>query len=110
VDHKDVEKEHMRLWLELFLDIAPARHHITAEKFNFGYLGDRLNPSRTRNYVSLVQDCLGCATGAILNRGAQRVSENPDALLQYPSKHAFEEETIWLLWRHFASGPSDHSP
>ena len=88
----------------VFLDVAPARLHIAAEKFNFAYLGDRRDLRRMQNYRSLVQDCLGNTTAAVLNRGAQRMSENPDITFQYPSKHAFEEETIWLLWRHFGSG------
>ncbi len=104
VDHKDIEEEHVRLWLELFLDIAPARYHITADKFNFAYLGDRMTSSRTRNYLALVSDCVGCASGAFLNRGAAAIGQEPPTMRKYPSKHAFEEETVWQLWRHFGAG------
>jgi hypothetical protein len=107
-DHKDKEVEATRLTLEVFLDIPPGRYHIEADKFHFGYLGDRLSPSRERNYLALVRDCVGCARSAVLNRGALCITQNPDsiALAEYPSKHAFEEETVWLLWRHFAVGRS----
>jgi len=104
VEHKDVAKDTVRLTLEVFLDVAPGRYHIEAHRFNFAYLGDRLHDERTHNYVALVQDCLRHATGAVLNRGAAAQKRDPRKLSTYPNKHAFEEEIVWLLWRHFASG------
>jgi len=103
-EHSDKEQEHVRLVLDIFVDIVPGRYHITAEKFNFAYLGDKLHPARRNNYVALVRDCLAHATGAVLNRGATAIGQEAPRLLTYPSKHAFEEEAVWLLWRHFASG------
>jgi len=103
-EHSDKAEEKVCLTLELFLDVAPGRYHIEADRFNFAYLGDRLGDSRTRNYVALVRDCLAHATGAVLNRGATAIGQETPRLLTYPSKHAFEEEIVWLLWRHFASG------
>ena len=102
-EHREKEEQNHRLILELLLDVAPGRYHIAAEKFNFAYLGERLSQSRAANYVALVQDCLRYATSAIGNRGAEAQRRDPRSLLKYPSKHAFEEETVWLLWHHFAS-------
>jgi hypothetical protein len=102
-DHKDKEVEATHLTLELFLDIEPGRYRIEADKFHFGYLGDRFNPNRAQNYLALAHDCVGCAAGAVLNRGAAAVRDGNTPLLTYPSRHAFEEETVWLLWRCFAS-------
>ena len=103
-EHSDREEHNYRCILELFLDVAPGRLHIAAEKFNFAYLGDRLSSDPSRNYVALVQDCLRAAPQAVLNRGALAQHQDASRLLRYPSKHAFEEESTWLLWRHFASG------
>jgi len=48
----------------------------------------------------LVGDMVGYAAGAALNRGAVAIREEGlEAKFAYPSKHAFEEETIWLLYR-----------
>ena len=103
-EHKDVAKEVVELTLELFLDVAPARFHIEAGRFHFGYLGDRLRDSRPHNYAALAHDCLAHGTRAVLNRGAARFRKDPRKLVTYPSKHAFEEEIVWLLWRHFVAG------
>ena len=102
-EHEDKAEEVTELTLELFLDVAPARFHIEADRFNFGYLGDRLHDSRPHNYAALVHDCLTHATRAVLNRGAARHKADPKRLVTYPSKHAFEEEIVWLLWRHFVA-------
>ena len=92
------------LTLEILLDVAPARVRIEADRFNFSYLGDRLGDSRPHNYAALAHDCLAHATRAVLNRGAARLKHDPRNLMAYPSKHAFEEEIVWLLWRHFVAG------
>jgi len=107
MEHKDKEEQNLRPVLEILLDVEPGRYHIAAEKFNYGYLGERLSSDRAQNYVSVVRDCLTYATGAVLNRGAQAVQDTGRPIFQYPTKHAFEEETIWLLWRHFGAGRSE---
>ncbi|MFW6164467.1 MAG: hypothetical protein ACODAJ_16985 [Planctomycetota bacterium] len=103
-EHDDKPQEVVEMTLEIFLDVAPARLRIEARRFNFAYLGDRLHDSRPRNYAALVADTLRQAAGAVLNRGAERLQREPGKLVTYPSKHAFEEEIVWLLWRHFVAG------
>ena len=102
-EHSDKAEEVTELTLQLFLDVAPGRFHIEADRFNFSYLGDRLHDSRSHNYAALVRDCLTHATRAVLNRGAARQKADPKRLTTYPSRHAFEEEIVWLLWRHFVA-------
>lgn len=102
--HKDKEERNVKLLLDVLLAEAPGRYRIDAEKFNFAYLGDRMVRSREKNYLALVGDCIGCAGAAILNRGAAGICQQNATLLEYPSKHAFEEETQWLLWRHLGAG------
>jgi len=102
--HKDREERNVKLLLDVLLAEAPGRYRIDAEKFNFDYLGDRMVHSREKNYLALVGDCIGCAGAAILNRGGAGICQQSATLLEYPSKHAFEEETQWLLWRHLGAG------
>ena len=103
-EHKDVAEEVVEMTLEIFLDVAPGRIHIEASRFHFGYLGDRLRDSRPHNYAALVGDCLAHAPDrAVLNRGAARLKQDPRKLMTYPSEHAFEEEVVWLFWRHFVA-------
>ena len=102
-EHDDKPVEQVKLVLEVFLDVAPGRFRIEADRFNFSYLGDRLHDARPHNYALLVHDTLAHAARAVLNRGAERLKQDPRKLTTYPSKHAFVEEITWLLWRHFAS-------
>jgi hypothetical protein len=84
--------------VEIFVAASPARHHIAADDFSFDYLGKRLQKGPVDNYLALVEDLLRYAPNAILNRGASLMKEEPGTILQYPGKHAFEEEIVWHLW------------
>ena len=72
---------------------------MTADRFNFAYLGDRRTESLPENFALLTRDLIQFAPQAALNRGASDLRENTGKLLTYPSKNAFFEEIIWLLWR-----------
>jgi hypothetical protein len=100
-EHDDKAEEVTQLTLDIFLDVAPARVHIEADRFNFAYLGDRLRDARPHNYAMLVQDCLAHASRAVLNRGAARLKQDPRKLFVYPSEHAFVEEIVWLFYTRF---------
>jgi len=102
-EHDDKPQEVTRPTMEVFLSVAPARLRIEADRCNFGYLGERMQASSSHNFALLAHDCLRHATGAVLNRGAARLREAPTQLTVYPSKHAFEEEIVWLLWHHFVA-------
>ncbi|NIA07599.1 MAG: hypothetical protein GWP14_08200 [Actinobacteria bacterium] len=86
--------------LDVFVKDEPYRYHIRAEKFNYNYLGDRQTNNKMENFTQLVHDVVSYATAAALNRGAVAIKdEGIEAIFSYPSKHAFEEETIWLLYK-----------
>ena len=102
-EHSEREEEKLRPILEVFLDTAPGRYRIEGERFNYSYLGDRLHDDRMANFATIVQDCVLYTTRAVLNRGAATLQPGDRTLLAYPSRHAFEEEIVWLLWRQFAS-------
>ena len=106
-DVRDEDEAHVQLVLEVFLDVPPGRYRMTAAKFSYAYLGDRLETDRTLNYLSFVGDCVTHARRAVLNRGAAALRRDPNRIFKYPNRHAFEEEQVWLLWRHFGSGRRD---
>jgi len=93
------EEQQSRLILEIYLDINPIRSHADSREFRYNYLGPRLLSGSAKNFSLLVTDLAKYATKASLNRGAQTISQDPTKTFSYPSRHAFEEEIIWLLWK-----------
>ena len=86
--------------LDIVVRDEPYRYRIRADKFNYNYLGERQTNNKMENFTELVGDVVSYATGAALNRGAVAIrDEGLEAKFSYPSEHAFEEETIWLLYR-----------
>ncbi len=51
------------------------------------------------NFLLVVQDLLQFAPEAALNLGAQEIRENSTKPFIYPSKTAFYEEIVWMLWQ-----------
>ena len=93
-------KQDSRGMLDIFVDCEPYRYRIRADKFSFSYLGERQSRKSLENFVQLVNDLTSYARGAALNRGAVAIREEGlEATFGYPSRHAFEEETIWLLYK-----------
>lgn len=92
--------------LDIFVDSQPYCYRIRADKFNFAYLGQRQTKNRHENFVELVNDLTTHATVAALNRGAVAIRQDGlDATFAYPTRHAFEEETIWLLYKFGLNRP-----
>ena len=86
--------------LDILVEDEPYHYHIRADKFNYGYLGERQTNNQMENFSQLVGEMVSYATGAALNRGAVAIRDDGlEATFSYPSKHAFEEETIWLLYK-----------
>lgn len=94
-----VERDTSHLIAEIVLDVEPARYRIRADRFGYGYLGDRLRSCGADNFVLLVRDLMRLAAGASANRGAVAIEQDPPRTFAYPSARAFAEEILWLLWR-----------
>ena len=93
-------KRESRGLLDVFINCEPYHYRIRADKFNFGCLGERISRKTMENFAQLVGDLIRYASGAALNRGAVAIREEGlEATFGYPSRHAFEEETIWLLYK-----------
>jgi len=93
------ERHTSRLMAEIVLDAEPARYRIGADRFQYAYLGGRLRPRGADNFVLLVRDLTRLATRASANRGAVAMEQDPPQTFAYPTRHAFEEEMVWLLWQ-----------
>jgi len=93
------EEHNLRLVLELILAGGQHRYSINAEQFAFDYLGERRTEDLGANFVWLVRDLARFAPQALLNRGSLRLLEDPPQAFSYPSRNAFQEEIVWLLWR-----------
>jgi hypothetical protein len=87
-----------KLVLELYLRTGPVRICIYGDEFQYNYLGERLQLRYMDNFALLVQDITALAQNAILNRGAESLMDNSTVTFHYPTRHAFDEETVWLLW------------
>ena len=86
-------------WMaDLFMDGGSQRFCIDAERFDFGYLGQRHTSDPAKNLAYLVQDLVQFAPSAGLSRGALQFCNQPDSPHVYPRKSAYLEEIVWLLW------------
>jgi hypothetical protein len=93
-----VEKT-LNLQVEVFLNGHPNRYRISARQFTYAYLGAEVRLRSTDNFLRLFLDLVRLAPAAWRNRGAEFLASDPPRLLGYPSRHAFEEECVWWLWR-----------
>lgn len=92
------EEEHHHLLFDLFLKDGK-RYSANADDFVFTNLGSRASDDLAMNFVLLIQDLAKAAPHAGLNQGAFKVCQETPQLFPYPSKAAFNEEIIWMLWR-----------
>jgi hypothetical protein len=102
---RKVESE-SQLILEIVLAGGATRYELDAARFPFKYTLDRPEFSTLEKFVWLVREIATRATQAILNRGASDVRNGIQLVRGYPSRQAFTDEMIWLLWnatRHSAS-------
>ncbi|MGD8862139.1 MAG: hypothetical protein PVI30_19160 [Myxococcales bacterium] len=74
------------------------RYRIEADRFDYRVLGERLQPSATRNFALLAREIMQRATGARHNPGMQRLLSEASQPQEYGSAQAFDRETSWLLW------------
>jgi len=100
VEYKTREEDEPQLLLEIILTKGVGRFSVnatTAPPLLFAYLGDRRTRDPGQNFALLVRDLMSYAPHASLNRGAYALRETGE-VFAYPSKNAFFEEIVWLLW------------
>lgn len=94
---RKVESE-AQLILEIVLAGGATRYELDAAQFPFKYAVDRPEFSTVQRFVWLVREIGSRATRAILNRGASDVRNGIELVRGYPSRPAFTDEMVWLLW------------
>jgi hypothetical protein len=98
-DVRTRESENEHLMLELFLTGDGSRFSFAMDEFVFDRMGEQFSEDPVLNFMFLVKDLERNAPDASLNRGAFFACQTPPHLFTYPSKPAFNEELIWMLWR-----------
>jgi hypothetical protein len=93
------EERRFHLLGEIIITGAALRYSFAADKFNFAGLGERNMENTVANFSLLVRDLIQFSPNANLNRGAQALRANATDVLSYPSKNAFHEEIVWMLWQ-----------
>jgi len=108
-NYETTEVRSEKWWLEVVIAGGGLRYHMAGERAKqplFQYLAERRTEDLPTNFKLLVQDMCRFAPGVTINRGTYYLRENnPDALV-YPSKKAFNEEMIWLLWQLLGGRPT----
>jgi hypothetical protein len=93
------EEQRLQLVGEIIITDAVLRYSLTAAKFNFVSLGARNMENISANFSLLMRDIIQFAPHAQLNRGAELLRNDATQIFSYPSRNAFQEEIIWLLWQ-----------
>lgn len=92
------------LMLEVVLAGAVLRYSINGNEFNYAALGEERTQNASTNFTLMIRRIAASVPGAICNRGAFLLKQEQPELFIYPSKNAFHEEMIWLLWRLSRAG------
>jgi hypothetical protein len=96
VAEREVRKD--KLMLELLIGGSCARFRVMADKCRYDYLQTRLRRRVEENFRLLVKDLVAYSVNALLTQGAAALADDALPVCKYPSRHAFEEEIIWLFW------------
>jgi hypothetical protein len=93
------EERNPHLIAEILITGAALRYSFIADQFNFAGLADRKSQSVTANFSTLLADIVRFSAMAALNRGAESIRLQAPEIVIYPSKNAFYEEIVWMLWQ-----------
>jgi hypothetical protein len=93
------EERNFHMLGEVIVAGGALRYSFTADKFNFVGLGERRMQDTSANFSLFVRELIQFNPQAKLNRGAGALRANATEILSYPSKNAFYEEIVWMLWQ-----------
>ncbi len=93
------EERNFHLLGEIIITGAAMRYSFAAEKFNFAGLQERRTGSPAANFGLFLRDLIQCCPHAGLNRGAAAWQLQSPEIFSYPTKNAFHEEIVWMLWQ-----------
>jgi hypothetical protein len=100
-EHETVTRKerNFHLLCEIIITGAALRYSFSADKFNFACLGERNLQNPSANFSLFVRDLIHFCPHAGLNRGATALQANATEIFAYPTKNAFHEEIVWMLWQ-----------
>jgi len=99
VEYDSRESAEWALRAELFLADGSTRLNIEAERFSFAGLNELLTQNLATNFCLFVRELARHVPQAGLNEGATRILAEPPEFAYYSSRAAFQNETMWRLWR-----------
>jgi hypothetical protein len=99
IHHKELQKDNLVLEVYCRGEDGLERHRAFGDQFRYDALGGRMDRSYAVNFARMAREVIDRATCARRNRGAAAIGEGRGRTYRYPSRHAFEEEIVWLLWR-----------
>ncbi len=101
VEYETVTREEQNFHLlgEIIITGAALRYSFAADTFNFTGLGARRPESLVENFGLFLRDLAQFAPHAGLNRGAAGLARATPEIFSYPTKNAFHEEIVWMLWQ-----------
>jgi hypothetical protein len=101
VQYEPVRREETvtKTMLEIVLARGVQRFSLEIGRASFHYLGAAAAREPMENFTTLVRDLLKLAPHALPNRGSFLLRNEPPQSFAYPSRNAFHEEIVWMLWK-----------
>lgn len=106
VDYDSHESSEWALRAELLFAHGATRLSIEAEQFNYAGLKDLRTRNLAADFCLVVRELVKHVPHAALNHGATLIMGDPWELAYYDNRIAFQDETIWRLWRRGLGGPN----
>lgn len=93
------------MWLsDLFIQGGSLRFSFRARDLYFMDAEQKSSPDPDLAFLELVRHISGRATQAALNRVSYSLREGHSDAITYPSRNAYNEELLWILWRFRKAG------
>jgi hypothetical protein len=93
------EERNFHLLGEIIITGAALRYSFAADKFDFAGLKARNLNSPAGNFCLFVREMIQFCPHAGSNRGASGLAHKAPEIFSYPTKNAFHEEIVWMLWQ-----------
>jgi len=101
-EHGYAERDN--LVLDIVSDEPVRRYRIEADRFDYGYLGERKRGSSLQNMALVVGDLLGARPAIPTGRGVERLLAGGRKQERYRHPRDLDREIAWLLWRRHGPG------
>jgi hypothetical protein len=93
------EERNFHLLGEIIISGAALRYSFTADRLLIHTPPAARAESEAANFGLFVRELIRHSPHAGLNRGASSLAREAPEIFSYPSKNAFHEEIVWMLWQ-----------